>query len=192
VPHGEAAVGQAAADTSGLVAALVSKASTFASEVLRNFEGFGIAVRREEAGHTVVGEVDSVWALVDEDGNRRIGSRVRYVLHHFFHDERISGDEAEAARRRISGLLAQDFAQVEASKLHQPRWGDRSENGLLHGGEVFRCSDLFLKSFHVRMADGGLKGGDDVVEGAWGLQAEALHRNFFGCHGSLHFAHSMR
>lgn len=52
----------------------------FQVEFPRNFKRRQITIRRQIAGHAIVRKMNTVLALVDEDGDRRIGRGLRHAL----------------------------------------------------------------------------------------------------------------
>src|SRR5580704_7568293 len=98
------------------LAAAVNTASTFESRSRATFRASEFSVRSKEARHPVVRKINSIRTLVDQNGYRSV--RVRDVLNHLTHDDRIAHYETYAPRRCGAVTLAQDFAEVEACELH--------------------------------------------------------------------------
>lgn len=73
----------------------------------------------KQTGYPVVREANPILVLVDENRHGRVGTGIRHILNHLLHDERIADNETQALWCLRSARIAQDFAQIEAGKLHQ-------------------------------------------------------------------------
>src|ERR1700722_12061385 len=160
-------------------------------EVLRNVERFLNSVGSKEGAHSVVREMYAVLALVDENSDGGIGSRIGRELDHLFHDERISNHHAQNRTCPCSLLFAQDLALVEAREFHEAGRSDSALNNLLQILGVFRRIDRLLKRFHIGMPDLCVDRCNDLPEWFRTGQAEPLNAdltcghtldlsNFFG------------
>jgi hypothetical protein len=56
-------------------------------------ESFAVSIGSQEAGYAVVGEMDAVSSLVDQNGHWGVGTGVRGKLDHLFHDQEIARDD---------------------------------------------------------------------------------------------------
>src|ERR1700690_3045353 len=99
-------------------------------EAAGDFESSKITILRQITGHQIVAEVDSIRALVDENGDGGVRACVGDVLCHLQHDERIANDEAEDAQSVGHLRLFEKLAVVEAGGEEKTPGGGGGPNYL--------------------------------------------------------------
>ena len=127
-------------------------------QLTSHLERFGVVVRSKVAGHPVIGEMNSVGALVDQNGDRCIRSSVWYVLGHLAHDERITYNKTQNSRAMTSILQAQNSAKVEARELHEAGETDGVPNDCFQFGPGSCAAHVVCELGNVRMTEYGLQG----------------------------------
>src|ERR1035438_2844871 len=96
----------------------------------------------------------AVWALINQDCDRRVRSCVGNVLGHFFHDEWISNYKPNNLWFIKPGLLSQNCALIEFHEHHQPSIPKTLMDCSFQFSKGGRVSNCVGKLDHIRTTDG--------------------------------------
>ena len=108
---------------------------------------------REQTCHPVVGQVNSVGPLINQNVHGRIRGNVVHMNRHFFHDERIPHHQTQNTWAARPAFLAHDFAEIETDKFHQPGRSNCPLHDLFKFAIALSHCDGFCKCTHVGMTD---------------------------------------
>src|SRR5271155_3597820 len=86
----------------------------------RYFESIAVPIGSKIGGHPVIRDTHAIWALLNEDGYRRIRSSVNNMLHHFLHDQRIARNDAENSWLGGPILFLENLTVVEPRSVESP------------------------------------------------------------------------
>ena len=71
--------------------------------------------------HLVMRQMHAIDPLIDEHGHRSVRARVRNILGHFFHEERIANNKANHSGCIATSFFAQNRAVIKLHEEHQSR-----------------------------------------------------------------------
>src|SRR5258707_12639117 len=120
----------------------------------------------------------AIGALIHQDCDRRVRARVRNMLRHFLHDERVADKKADDSRCVLTRFLLQNCALVKLHKQHQSCFAQTFLNCAFQFGERTCLACRASKFSHIRMTDGGGHTSDYVIERLGSLQTEPLYLDF--------------
>src|ERR1700730_14295747 len=87
----------------------------------------------------------AIRALIYKHGNWRVRARIRNMLGHFLHDERIANNEANHLRSLAARFFAQNRAVIQWS--HQSVTESRlAEGKVVHAVDLFSSPVIFVNS----------------------------------------------
>src|SRR5450432_820521 len=70
-------------------------------QIFRDFHGASVSIWSEKTGHGVIGKVNSIGPLVNQNCYRRIGAGVGHVLDQLLHDEWVADYETKTMWRFV-------------------------------------------------------------------------------------------
>ena len=119
----------------------------------------------------------SIRSFINQNRHRRIRPRVRHMLHHFFHDQRIPDQKPHGLRRFLPLRFPQYFAEIESHEFHQARRSQPRLNYFFHFRVRLRRADLREHSAHIRMPHARRQLRHDLLKFLRRHQAKPLHAN---------------
>src|ERR1700733_2413763 len=96
----------------------------------------------------------AIWALINQDCDRRVRSSVGHVPGHFFHDQWISNYKPNNLWFIKTGLLSQNCALIEFHEHHQPSIPKTLMDCSFQFSKGLRVSNCVSKLDHIRTTDG--------------------------------------
>src|SRR5580693_3649473 len=148
----------------------------------RYFESIAVPIGSKIGGHPVIRDTHAIWALLNEDGYRRIRASVNNMLHHFLHDQRIARNDAENSWLGGPIFFLENLTVVEPRKLHKPVRLSHRIHYFFHFGFVLRRREALAECSHIRMTDLRVDSGNHRVKGLGGNDIDPLDVNFLNAY----------
>src|SRR5579864_4435315 len=117
----------------------------------------------------------AISALIHKYGNRRVRARVRNMLGHFLHDQRVADKQADDSRCVFTRFFLQNCALIKLHKQHQSCFAQALLDCAFQLGKSTRLVSRSAELCHIRMTDTRMHSLHNLIELFRGRKAESLN-----------------